>query len=94
MYDFRLSVTKSIVEPPLSSELHMPLKNKVHCIMKLTKDTHGKTKRRRCIRCWRTLKKRVQTIIACEDCRGQPGLRIDCFRPYHKYEEILQKKYY
>lgn len=85
LYDFRLSVIKSIVEPHLPSELQMPLKNKVHCIMKLTKDTHGKTKRRRCNQCWRTLKKRVQTIFACEDCPGQPGLCIECFRPYHSY---------
>lgn len=85
LYDFRLSVIKSIIEPHLPPTLQRPLMNKIHCIMKLPKDTHGKTKRRRCNQCWRTLKKRVQTAFACEDCPGQPGLCIECFRPHHKY---------
>lgn len=84
LYDFRLSVIKSIIEPHLSSELART-PNKIHCIMRLTKDSKGKTKRRRCNQCWLILKKRVQSIFACEDCPNQPGLCIECFRPYHKY---------
>lgn len=85
LYDFRLNVIKSIIEPHLPPDLRIPLGTNVHCIMKLQKDTKGKTKRRRCVHCWTTKKKRVATLFACEKCPQQPGLCIECFKAYHKY---------
>lgn len=57
LYDFRLKVIKSIVEPNLPPSLQLPLGRNVHCITKLEKNQKGKTKRRRCIHCWSSKKK-------------------------------------
>lgn len=85
LYDFRLSVIKSIVEPYIEREQQIPLHRQVHCLMKLEKNYHGKTKRKRCVHCWRTKKGRVMSLFGCDTCPQQPGLCMECFRPYHKY---------
>lgn len=86
LYDFRLSVIKALVEPHMPSEPPRPIgSGRVHLPVHLELDAHGKTKRKRCAHCWSTIKKRINTLFACRECPGQPGLCIKCFRSYHKY---------
>lgn len=87
-YDFRLSVIRSLLGPPISAVPKMILQNElIHLPSFCDKDMKtGRTKRRRCKYCWQTIKKRKSTLFCCTDCFEKPGFCLEpCFRLFHKY---------
>ncbi|KAF9416050.1 hypothetical protein HW555_006462, partial [Spodoptera exigua] len=72
--------------PPIHPREEIPLAIcPMHFPKQITKEPNSRrAKRKQCRQCAKQ-KKRVDTIFYCPNCPDQPGLCLNCFKPYHRY---------
>ncbi|KAH9632993.1 hypothetical protein HF086_000353 [Spodoptera exigua] len=85
LYDFRANILERLL-PPIHPREEIPLAIcPMHFPKQITKEPNSRrAKRKQCRQCAKQ-KKRVDTIFYCPNCPDQPGLCLNCFKPYHRY---------
>jgi hypothetical protein len=87
LYDFRQTVIRVLVSSGLANRLpSRPVTSPSlrHASFKLPRDNKNRVKRKRCVMCYMSNKKRVNTTQYCPKCPTQPGLCPGkCFIDYH-----------
>ncbi|KAL0829832.1 hypothetical protein ABMA28_003315 [Loxostege sticticalis] len=79
-------ITKLLPPPPEGHRVDRQANHSIcHLPAHLPKDQKDNTKRRRCKYCWDTKKVRKNCLFYCPECENEPGLCLECFRTYHRY---------
>lgn len=88
LYDFRLEVIRSLLDPDLSKWSGDRCSVASHRPSLLRQDSLGRQKRKKCNVCFYQKGIRQDTKYYCASCPHMPGLCLDsCFRTYHIHSD-------
>lgn len=86
LYDYRLSIIRSLLKPTVNLPAQMPAHNSAnneHILQLRNQTKGGKIMRKQCKNCY-SKGKRKDTTYICTVCTGSPGYCLECAKITHK----------